>query len=30
VLILGMGLFPRLIFGVTNDSVLHLVKALGL
>jgi NADH-quinone oxidoreductase subunit M len=30
VLIIGMGLFPRLIFGVTNDSVLHLVKALSL
>jgi NADH-quinone oxidoreductase subunit M len=30
VLIIGMGLFPRLIFGVTNDSVVHLVKALGL
>jgi NADH-quinone oxidoreductase subunit M len=29
VLIIGMGLFPRMIFGVTNGSVLELVKALG-
>jgi NADH-quinone oxidoreductase subunit M len=29
-LIIGLGLFPRLMFGVTNESVVHLVKALGL
>jgi NADH-quinone oxidoreductase subunit M len=29
VLIIVMGLFPRMIFGVTNDSVLQLIKALS-
>jgi NADH-quinone oxidoreductase subunit M len=29
ILIIGMGLFPRMIFGVTNDSVVQLVKALA-
>jgi NADH-quinone oxidoreductase subunit M len=29
VLVIGMGLFPRMIFGITNDSVVALVKALA-
>jgi NADH-quinone oxidoreductase subunit M len=28
-LIIVMGLFPRMIFGVTNDSVVELIRALG-